>query len=122
MQENKRKTSLPFFGIPLLIPYLKRFRKELGTMFFLALVGAGFDVLIPFFTNYAITEFIGRNTLEGLGLFTAVYVLVILSQGVINAISTYAGCKLDDSFSFLQEFHWHQVNTSNFFKVYHFPG
>ena len=112
MQENKKNTSLPFFGIPLLIPYLKRFRKELGTMFFLALVGAGFDVLIPFFTNYAITEFIGRNTLEGLGLFTAVYVLVILSQGVINAVSTYAGCKLElymdralrnDQFHHLQE-------------------
>lgn len=112
MQEKNKKTSLPLFGIPLLIPYLKRFRKELGIMFFLALVGAGFDVVIPFFTNYAITEFIGKDTLEGLGLFAAVYVLVILSQGVINAISTYAGCKLElymdralrnDQFHHLQE-------------------
>ena len=112
MQEKNNKTSLPLFGIPLLIPYLKRFRKELGIMFFLALVGAGFDVVIPFFTNYAITEFIGKDTLEGLGLFAAVYVLVILSQGVINAISTYAGCKLElymdralrnDQFHHLQE-------------------
>ena len=112
MPDNQTKTSLPLFGIPLLIPYLKRFRKELSVMFFLALVGAGFDVLIPFFTNYAITEFIGKNTLDGLGIFAAVYAFVILSQGVINAISTYAGCKLElymdralrnDQFHHLQE-------------------
>ncbi len=62
---------LPFFR-----PYRKYFAVTLG----LNILLAGIDVIVPLFQSYAIDRFITPDTLNGLGVFAAVYAAVILAQ------------------------------------------
>ena len=63
-----------------MLPFFKPYRKYFAITLGLNIVLAGIDVIVPLFQSYAIDRFITRDTLQGLGVFAAVYAAVIVAQ------------------------------------------
>ena len=94
---KKDKTSLPFFGIPKILPYIRGYRKEI-----LVMIGTGFlasviDVIIPLYQRYALNHFVAGRTLDTLPWFILIYVLSILVTAVGNYINGYLAQKMESS-------------------------
>ena len=84
MNSNTDSVSLPLFGIPRLIPYLRPYRKRMTRMILLALVCSVVDVSYPLFGRYVLDHYIAEGTLQGLPGFIALYLAVLAFQSVIN--------------------------------------
>lgn len=93
--KEKENVSLPWFGIPKLMPYLKPYRGLLLSMVIAGFIGSGMDAVIPLFQQYAINNFIAGSTLSGLGVFIVLYVIVMAVQTVSNYISAFGACKAE---------------------------
>ena len=94
MTEN-RKTKLPWFGLKFLAPWIRPYRMTLFLMVVPGILGGLVDIILPFFPDHAIRNFIGKNTTEGMGRFAAVYILVLLFQILMNGISAYKACGME---------------------------
>ena len=79
--------SLPFFGIPRLFPYLKKYRKILTWMIVCGLLGTGVDILMPVMQRYALNHFITLRTLDTLPWYIMIYVALILFASCVNFVS-----------------------------------
>ena len=88
METENRKTSLPFFGIPRLFPYVRKYRKTLAVMLVCGLGGTGVDLALPLLQRYALNHFIGEHTLDTLPLYIALYVAILLFGAGVNYIAT----------------------------------
>ena len=84
MNKERETVSLPLFGIPRLIPYLRPYRKRVIRMILLALICSVIDVSYPLFGRYALDHFVAGRTLEGMPVFIGLYLLVLTFQSVIN--------------------------------------
>ena len=84
MKNNQETVSLPLFGLPRLVPYLRPYRSRMTRMILLALVCSVIDVCYPLFGRYAIDHYIAEGTLKGLPLFIALYAGVLVVQAAIN--------------------------------------
>ena len=93
--DEKKTVSLPLFGIPRLLPYMKPYKGLFLAMLLGGIVGSAIDAVFPLFQRYAIDHFIAGSTLEGIGVFVALYLLVILVQVVTNYVSAFAACKVE---------------------------
>ena len=93
-QEQK---SLPFFGIPRLFPYLKKYRKTLTWMVVCGLLGTGVDILMPVLQRYALNHFISGNTLDTLPWYILIYVALIVFASCVNFISCNGAMKTEVS-------------------------
>lgn len=90
MKKNKKNTSaLPFFGIPRILPFMRPYRGRIIFMILLGGITTVTDTLYPLFNRYALDRFVGEKTLDGIGMFAAAYILLLLGQTVINFKSTY---------------------------------
>ena len=87
MHKDRNTASLPMFGIPKLIPFVRPYRGRMTRMILLALLCSVIDVCYPLFNRYALDHYVAESTLEGLPLFIALYLLVLAFQSVINYIS-----------------------------------
>ena len=87
-QDTQKMGTLPFFGIPRLFPYVRKYRKTLLLMLVCGLGGTGVDLVLPLLQRYALNHYITERTLDTLPLYIAGYVLVILFGAVVNYIST----------------------------------
>ncbi len=94
-QPNTQHRSLPFFGIPKLFPYLRPYSRLIFWMIFTGVVVSATDAIQPLFQQYAINHFIAEETLEGLGVFVGLFVLLLAVQIATNYISAYGACKLE---------------------------
>ncbi|MBQ7173414.1 MAG: ABC transporter ATP-binding protein [Clostridia bacterium] len=94
MKAKKEKTaSLPFFGIPKLFPFLKKYASAFILMLLMGALGSAIDIILPLFQRYAINNFIAKETLVGLGWFVVLYCLTLGVQIVANVIATFrASC------------------------------
>ena len=91
--EQEKNISLPFFGIPKLFPFLKRYASSFLLMILLAIFASAVDIILPLFQKYAINNFIANETLDGLGVFITLYCAVLVVQVAANIVSTYrASC------------------------------
>ena len=86
---KKEKTSLPFFGIPRIVPYARKYSRTLATMVICGLIGTGMDIALPLFQRYALNHFIAGGTTDTLPLFIVIYVLAIVAAGC----ATFIACK-----------------------------
>lgn len=84
------KKPMRFFGVNRLIPVLRPYKKTIILMLTAALLGSCFDIILPQFQKYAIDNFIGENTLNGFGVFIAVYVIFLVLQVLTNLVSVFA--------------------------------
>ena len=89
-KENTDKAvSLPFFGIPKLLPFLHPYRKRIVIMVLLGCVTSAVDAVYPLFNRYALNHFVGEGTLDGLPLFILSYVLLLLGQTLVTFKSCF---------------------------------
>lgn len=95
MKQEKEKKSLPFFGIPKLAPYLKPYKMLFFWMVVAGTIGSGMDAVIPLFQQHAIDHFIADKTMQGVGGWLALYILVMIVQTATNYISAYGACKAE---------------------------
>ena len=93
--KEKKTQNLPYFGINKLLPYLKPYVWPILCIVLGGLLGTALDIVLPLFQRYAITNFIGKTTLNGLPLFIVLYVLVILLQVFLNFIALYNSTKVE---------------------------
>jgi len=119
--ETKSK-SLSWFGIPKLIPYLRPYGGLILGMVLMGVYGSAMDAVIPLFQRYAINHFIAGSTLAGMGVFVALYALVVLTQVVSNYISAFGASKLEmfmdrdlrrDAFNHLQTLSFSYFNQNS---------
>ena len=83
----KDSASLPFFGIPRLVPYMKKYKRILLTMIVCGLLGSVMDIGLPLLQKYALDHFIGGNTLDTLPVYIVIYVAGILFASAMNFIA-----------------------------------
>ena len=95
MENKEEKIRLPFFGIPRILPYLKKYRFRILLMVLLGAVTSAIDAAYPLFNRYALDHFIGGQTLAGLGRFVALYLCVLAGQAAINYISMFQCCRME---------------------------
>ena len=120
---NKEKNAgLPFFGIPRLFPYLKQYRFRIIGMILLGAASSAIDAAYPLFNRYALNHFIGLMTLNGIEIFTVLYVSLLLIQGVINYVSAVECGKVEmsvdrdlrnDAFNHLQTLSFSYFNRNS---------
>lgn len=94
-QREKDYTTLPYFGINKLLPYLKPYRGIVISMIVLGLAGGVADIVMPFFQEYAINHFIAEQTLDTMKSFVILYLVVLVLQVVANGISAYQACQIE---------------------------
>ncbi len=120
--ESKTVTTLPFMGIPRLIPYLKPYLKKMALMIFLGTMVSLVDSAIPLFNRYAINNFIARGTLKGIGLFAFTYAAVLVIKLIMDFSSAYMCGEIEMSvdrdlrnaaFNHLQELSFSYFNQNN---------
>ena len=92
MDETKQETqtkSLPLFGFPKLLPYLKPYRGTILLMIFLGILSSLADTIYPLFNSYALDHFVAGRTVAGLGGFAALYLGLMVLQGMDDYYSLY---------------------------------
>ena len=87
-KREEYRASLRFFGIPRLIPYMRKYRTTLILMIACGLCGTGVDLALPLLQRYALNHYIGDRTTEGLPFYIALYVAIILFGAVVNYYAT----------------------------------
>ena len=95
LTRNGASGNLPWFGLKFLLPWLRPYGRVLAVMVIPGLIGGFIDIVLPFFPDYAIRNFIGKNTTEGMGAFLGLYIAVLLVQIFLNGISAYAACEME---------------------------
>ena len=121
--ENKEKAvRLPFFGIPVLWPIVKKYKKLLIRMIVLGLMVSSADAIYPLFNRYAINHFIGEKTLDTLPVFILGYFLILILQSLLNFKNVTDCSKMEmymdrdlrnKAFSHLQEVSLSYYNANN---------
>ena len=94
---RQEQISLPFFGIPRLFPYLKKYRKTLTWMVLCGLMGTGVDILMPLLQRYALNHFIALGTLDTLPWYILFYVTAILFASCVNFVACNGAMKTEVS-------------------------
>ena len=56
-EKNKRQRT-PFFGIPLIMPYLRPYVKTVLLMIFLGILSSLADTIFPLFNSWALDRFV----------------------------------------------------------------
>lgn len=94
MNEEKEKTrSLPFFGVPKLYPYVRKYKPHLVFMVTLGLLVTGIEVAMPLFQRYALNHYVTERTLDTIWIFIALYVTAIVLRAFMDYLTTYrASC------------------------------
>ena len=97
LKDSREQKSLPFFGIPRLFPYLKKYRKTLTWMVVCGLMGTGVDILMPLLQRYALNHFISGNTLDTLPWYILIYAAAIVFASCVNFVSCNGAMKTEVS-------------------------
>ena len=94
MNEEKEKTrSLPFFGVPKLYPYVRKYKPHLVFMVTLGLFVTAIEVAMPLFQRYALNHYVAERTLDTIWTFIALYVTAIVLRAGMDFLTTYrASC------------------------------
>lgn len=118
----KQNNKLKFFGIPKLLPFVKKYKKVMITMILMGTLSSLIDSIYPLFNQYALNHFVAEKTTDTLVPFILLYVLLLLIFIVINYISTSFAGKVEmgvnrdlrnASFNHLQELSFAYFNQNN---------
>ena len=122
MSEKDKTVSLPYFGIPRILPYTKPYQKTILSMILMGIVTSLIDSAYPLFNRYALDHFVGEGTLDTMGLFIALYIAVLVVQVLFNYISCRNCGRVEmlidrdlrnASFNHLQELSFAYFNQNN---------
>ncbi len=121
-RDKEETVSLPFFGVPKLIPYIRKYVPWIITMVLLGMFASLIDSAVPLMQRYALDHFVGKKTLEGLKVFIIFYVVMIVVYMIVNFFTTYLCGKVEMSvdrdlrnaaFNHLQELSFSYFNQNN---------
>ena len=93
-EKNKRQRT-PFFGIPLIMPYLRPYVKTVLLMIFLGILSSLADTIFPLFNSWALDHFVAERTLEGMPVFLFLYILLMVLQELDNYYCLYQCGKVE---------------------------
>ena len=122
MSKKEKDSGLSFFGIPKVLPFLAKYKKELILNALCVLFMTGMDVLRPMLQRYAIDHFVGENTLDTMGVFVVFYLVVVIITALVNYVSVkiLMKCELsldrdmrNRAFAHLQELSFDYFNTNS---------
>ncbi len=122
MQEENKNISLPYFGIPKILPFAKKYKKRIIAMILMGLFSSLVDSCYPLFNQYALNHYVGEKTLDTLGLFIMLYIGILIVQVTLNFISVFWVSKTEldlnrdlrnTSFNHLQELSFAYFNQNN---------
>ncbi len=120
--ERNKTVSLPWFGIPRIMPFLKPYLPKMAVMIFLGSMVSMVDSFVPLFNRYALNNFVARGTIKGIGVFAIAYALTLLAKLVMDFISANMCGEIEMSidrdlrnaaFNHLQELSFSYFNQNN---------
>lgn len=89
MEQEQKQTSLPLFGIPRLLPFIRPYRGTILFMVALGFLSSLIDAAYPLFNRYALDHYIADGTMDTLPAFLALYLLILAVQVLANYRSMY---------------------------------
>lgn len=92
-----QKKAGPLTWILQILPWLRPYRAVLALMIGLGALSSLADILYPLFNSYALDHFIAGGTLQGLGRFVALYLLLMVLQEIDNFYCLYHCGKIEMS-------------------------
>ena len=93
--ENEKIRHLRFFGIPKILPHLKPYTGAMLVMMLFAFGGSVIDTIFPKFQEYAINHYIADETLDTIVPFVILYVVLLVTQVILNFTASYLGTKME---------------------------
>ncbi len=120
--DDENAVSLPFFGIPKLLPYIKRYVPKIIVMVILGLISSLIDSAVPLMQRFALDHFVEQKTLEGLKGFIIFYVVMLVVYMIVNFFTTFFCGQVEMSvdrdlrnaaFNHLQELSFSYFNQNN---------
>mgnify|MGYP002623143490 CR=1 FL=1 len=121
-QYENENVSLSLFGIPKLMPFIRKYLPKIILMTLMGALSSLIDSLSPMFNRYALNHFVAGKTLAGLPVFIALYVGMLIIYVIDNFISTYMCGQVEMSvdrdlrnaaFDHLQELSFSYFNQNN---------
>jgi len=85
--DSKKNTR--FFGIPLIMPYVRKYVPTVALMIFLGTLSSLADTVFPLFNSWALDHFVAGRTLNGLPVFLGLYLLLMVLQELDNYYCLY---------------------------------
>ena len=122
MEQEQKQTSLPLFGIPRLLPFVRPYRGTILLMVALGFLSSLIDAVYPLFNRYALDHYIAEGTMDTLPVFLALYLLILAVQVAANYRSMYDCGKVEmnldrdlrnRSFNHLQTLSFSYFNRNN---------
>ncbi len=91
------KNKLKFFGLPVVLPYLKPYKKEAASLIGFAVLGGICEIIFPLFQQYAINNFIysGSENISKIVYFALIYLATLILYVFVNIRSTFASCQVE---------------------------
>ncbi|MBQ7486474.1 MAG: ABC transporter ATP-binding protein [Clostridia bacterium] len=93
MDENKK--TLPLFGIPKMLPYIRQYRVKMIVMVALGILSSLIDSIYPLFNQHIINHNIADGTKDTLLLITVLYIAVLAFQVWNNYYSAYICSRME---------------------------
>lgn len=122
MEKQEQIKTLPWFGVPKIWPYVKKYKKMICIAAVLGALGSLIDAVWPLFNRYALNHFIALKTTDTLPAFIAGYAVLLLVQVISFFMSTYLCGKIEmhvdrdlrnASFNHLQTLSFSYFNQNN---------
>ena len=95
MEKNKKRRGASFFGLPLILPYVRPYLWTIVWMIILGILSSLADSVFPLFNSWALDHFVAERTLEGLPVFLALYLLLMVLQELDNYYCLYQCGKVE---------------------------
>ena len=89
IKTNDSKKHTPFFGIPLIMPYVRQYVPTVVLMIFLGALSSLADTVFPLFNSWALDHFVADRNLHGLPVFLGLYLLLMVLQELDNYYCLY---------------------------------
>lgn len=122
MEEKDTNIKLKYFGIPKILPLIKKYRGIITGMILMGITASLIDSIYPLFIQYALNHFVALKTLDTMGWFILLFLAILFFQVIINFISVYWAGKVEmsvdrdlrsASFNHLQELSFAYFNQNN---------
>ncbi len=120
--KTKETERLRFFGVGKVLPYLRRYKRELAVLICGTLLGSVMDVGTPLFQRYALNHFVARGTLDTLPVYILLYFGLLVLSAVFNYHAALQGMAIEvgvdkdlrnDAFSHIQTLSFSYFNQNS---------
>ena len=95
IKDKQQYVSLPFFGLPKVFKYIKKYRNWIIIMVTCGVLASAGDILIPFFQRYALNHLEDGVFIANLVPFILFYVLTLLGKIITDFISSFLSGRVE---------------------------